>query len=107
MIMDYLRKQNRPYSATDISANLHNAVTKTNAAKVLKDLSDKGDLKVAVSGEVFTCIQSDNCKADGHEWKGKQMVYHIPQVRPTSKRMCRELELTLHRTQKTLRLPKL
>ncbi|KAJ6258934.1 hypothetical protein Dda_5829 [Drechslerella dactyloides] len=31
MILDYLRKQNRPYSATDISANLHNAVTKANA----------------------------------------------------------------------------
>ncbi|KAK6335372.1 hypothetical protein TWF696_002151 [Orbilia brochopaga] len=59
MILDYLRKQNRPYSATDISANLHNAVTKANAVKVLKDLSDSGDLSVCISG--------------------KQIVYHIPQ----------------------------
>ncbi|KAK6495188.1 hypothetical protein TWF481_003214 [Arthrobotrys musiformis] len=44
MILDYLQKQNRPYSATDISANLHNAVTKANAAKLLKELSDSGDL---------------------------------------------------------------
>ncbi|KAK6334392.1 hypothetical protein TWF730_003607 [Orbilia blumenaviensis] len=61
MILDYLQKQNRPYSATDISANLHNAVTKANAAKLLKELSDSGDLVVCVSG--------------------KQMVYHTPQVR--------------------------
>ncbi|KAK6498110.1 hypothetical protein TWF506_004351 [Arthrobotrys conoides] len=44
MILDYLQKQNRPYSATDISANLHNAVTKANAVKLLKELSDNGDL---------------------------------------------------------------
>ena len=51
MILDYLQKQNRPYSATDISANLHNAVTKANAAKLLKELSDNGDLVVCVSGK--------------------------------------------------------
>ncbi|KAF3167179.1 hypothetical protein EYR41_011914 [Orbilia oligospora] len=59
MILDYLQKQNRPYSATDISANLHNAVTKANAVKLLKELSDNGDLVVCISG--------------------KQMVYHTPQ----------------------------
>ncbi|RVD89344.1 uncharacterized protein DFL_000357 [Arthrobotrys flagrans] len=59
MILDYLQKQNRPYSATDISANLHNAVTKANAAKLLKELGDNGDLAVCVSG--------------------KQTVYHTPQ----------------------------
>jgi len=52
LIVEYLRKQNRPYSATDISANLHNVVTKTNAAKLLKDLSDRGELEVKVSGIV-------------------------------------------------------
>ncbi|KAK6347544.1 hypothetical protein TWF718_005383 [Orbilia javanica] len=51
IILDYLQKQNRPYSATDISANLHNAVTKANAAKLLKELSDNGDLMVCVSGK--------------------------------------------------------
>ncbi|EGX46006.1 hypothetical protein AOL_s00110g170 [Orbilia oligospora ATCC 24927] len=50
MILDYLQKQNRPYSATDISANLHNAVTKANAVKLLKELSDNGDLVVCISG---------------------------------------------------------
>ncbi|EPS45715.1 hypothetical protein H072_148 [Dactylellina haptotyla CBS 200.50] len=52
LILDYLQKQNRPYSATDISANLHNAVTKANAAKLLKELSDSGDLVVCVSEDI-------------------------------------------------------
>ncbi|KAG9380574.1 Tat binding protein 1-interacting [Pyrenophora tritici-repentis] len=28
MVLQYLHKQNRPYSAIDVSANLHNKVTK-------------------------------------------------------------------------------
>ncbi|KAI9753577.1 MAG: hypothetical protein M1815_006144 [Lichina confinis] len=42
MILQYLRKQNRPYSATDISSNLHNKVTKTATAKTLKELQERG-----------------------------------------------------------------
>ncbi|KAF0552904.1 putative hop2 protein [Gigaspora margarita] len=43
-VLDYLRKQNRPYSATDISNNLHGAVTKVIAQKVLTSLVDKGEV---------------------------------------------------------------
>lgn len=41
LIVDYLRKQNRPYSATDISSNLKNRVTKAAAAKLLKDMDER------------------------------------------------------------------
>ncbi|KAF2827333.1 Tat binding protein 1-interacting [Ophiobolus disseminans] len=41
MVLHYLHRQNRPYSAIDVSANLHNKVTKTAAAKVLKDLHEQ------------------------------------------------------------------
>ncbi|KAF2499948.1 TBPIP-domain-containing protein [Lophium mytilinum] len=59
-ILTYLRKQNRPYSATDISANLHNKVTKAAAAKILKDLHEKKDIEGRASGKqiVYHCIQS-------------------------------------------------
>src|SRR4051794_5897094 len=106
MIMDYLRKQNRPYSATDISANLHNAITKTNAAKILTQLSDTGDLAVCVAGkDSFVLAIIENAKAMAgicisnfcfvyyymllvklqrslilKMTTGKQMVYHIPQA---------------------------
>lgn len=60
IILDYLRKQNRPYSATDISANLKNRVTKTAAAKLLKDLHERKEIEGRAAG--------------------KQIVYHALQV---------------------------
>ncbi|QDS77885.1 hypothetical protein FKW77_000459 [Venturia effusa] len=59
MILHYLRKQNRPYSATDISANLHNKVTKAATQKILKDLRERKEI-------------------DGRD-SGKQSVYHVIQ----------------------------
>ena len=60
LILDYLRKQNRPYSATDISANLKNRVTKAAAAKLLKDLHERNEIEGKAAG--------------------KQIVYHAIQV---------------------------
>ncbi|RYN36510.1 hypothetical protein AA0115_g1492 [Alternaria tenuissima] len=59
LVLEYLRKQNRPYSAIDVSANLHNKVTKASAAKILKDLHEQK----AIEGRVA----------------GKQIVYHALQ----------------------------
>ncbi|CAG8513444.1 10052_t:CDS:2 [Paraglomus brasilianum] len=58
-VLDYLRKQNRPYSATDIVNNLHGAITKTIAQKALNTLAEKGDVT--------------------HKPYGKQSVYVINQ----------------------------
>jgi hypothetical protein len=60
LVLDFLRKQNRPYSATDISANLKNRVTKTAAAKLLKDLHERNEIEGRAAG--------------------KQLVYHSIQV---------------------------
>ncbi|KAF2277571.1 homologous-pairing protein-like protein 2 [Westerdykella ornata] len=59
-ILNYLRKQNRPYSATDISANLHNKVTKAAAAKILKDLQDQNKIEGRAAGKqvVYHTIQN-------------------------------------------------
>ncbi|KAG2421664.1 hypothetical protein HFD88_005640 [Aspergillus terreus] len=59
LILDYLRKQNRPYSAIDISANLHNKVTKGAAAKVLKELHQRKEIEARVSGKqtVYHALQ--------------------------------------------------
>lgn len=62
LMLDYLRKQNRPYSATDISANLKNRVTKAAAAKLLKDMHERKEIEGRAAG--------------------KQIVYHAIQVRP-------------------------
>lgn len=50
MILDYLRKQNRPYSAIEISTNLQNKVTKANAVKILKDMHEKGQIEGRAAG---------------------------------------------------------
>ncbi|KAK8197044.1 Tat binding protein 1-interacting protein-domain-containing protein [Phyllosticta capitalensis] len=60
LVLKYLTEQNRPYSANDVSANLHNKVTKAAATKLLKELSDK---------ELLICRAA-----------GKQLVYHVPQT---------------------------
>jgi 26S proteasome regulatory subunit (ATPase 3-interacting protein) len=59
LILSYLRKQNRPYSAIDISANLKNRVTKTAAAKLLKDLHERGEIegRLAGKGVVYHALQ--------------------------------------------------
>ncbi|PKC74560.1 putative hop2 protein [Rhizophagus irregularis] len=51
MIVDYLRKTNRPYSATDVSNNLHGAITKTVAQKVLNALAIKSEVRQKVYGK--------------------------------------------------------
>ncbi|WPH04123.1 Hypothetical protein R9X50_00700800 [Acrodontium crateriforme] len=61
MMLDYLRKQNRPYSATDISTNLKNRVTKTAAAKLLKDMHERKDIEGRAAGKqiVYHAIQEE------------------------------------------------
>ncbi|KAF1956638.1 Tat binding protein 1-interacting [Byssothecium circinans] len=49
----------RPYSAIEISANLHNKVTKAATAKILKDLHERNQLEGRAAG--------------------KQIVYHVHQ----------------------------
>jgi 26S proteasome regulatory subunit (ATPase 3-interacting protein) len=59
LILSYLVAQNRPYSATEISSNLHNKVTKTRTDKVLKELHEKGEIAGHTSGKstVYWCLQ--------------------------------------------------
>ena len=51
LILDYLVQQNRPYSATEISSNLHNAVTKTRTDKLLKECFERGEIGGRASGK--------------------------------------------------------
>lgn len=59
LILDYLVTQNRPYSATEISSNLHNAVTKTRTDKLLKEMFERNEIGGRASGKqwVYWAIQ--------------------------------------------------
>ncbi|KAF9154606.1 PSMC3 interacting protein [Linnemannia schmuckeri] len=41
LVLDYMSKQNRPYSVTDIVSNLHAAVTKTECQRAVNSLVEK------------------------------------------------------------------
>ncbi|KAH7095162.1 Tat binding protein 1-interacting [Paraphoma chrysanthemicola] len=68
MVLHYLRKQNRPYSALEVSANLHNKVTKAAAAKLLKDLHEQKQIEGRPAGKqiVYHAIQDPtaSCTAE-------------------------------------------
>ncbi|OAF57354.1 hypothetical protein VC83_04699 [Pseudogymnoascus destructans] len=59
LILTYLISQNRPYSATEISSNLHNAVTKARTDKLLKEMFERGEIAGKASGKqwVFWGVQ--------------------------------------------------
>jgi 26S proteasome regulatory subunit (ATPase 3-interacting protein) len=59
IILTYLTTQNRPYSATEISSNLHNAVTKARTDKLLKEMFERGEIAGKASGKqwVFWGVQ--------------------------------------------------
>ncbi|KAF9701226.1 hypothetical protein EKO04_000867 [Ascochyta lentis] len=59
MILHYLRRENRPYSAIDVSSNLHNKVTKAAAAKLLKDLHEQKQIEGRPAGKqiVYHALQ--------------------------------------------------
>ncbi|KAJ8061532.1 hypothetical protein OCU04_009345 [Sclerotinia nivalis] len=60
VLMEYLIRENRPFSAGDVSGNLHGKVTKTLTDKLLKELSNSG------------LINGKGTNGDG---KGSQWVY--------------------------------
>ncbi|KAG5518107.1 hypothetical protein PMAC_003293 [Pneumocystis sp. 'macacae'] len=51
LVLEYLKKTNRPYSATDICLNLHNVVAKSALAKILATLCERGDVRCKTYGK--------------------------------------------------------
>jgi hypothetical protein len=70
--VSYLKSQNRPYSATDISSNLHNKVTKSKADKFLKEMFERKEIDGKVLGKqwVYWCLQvccsHSRCQRETH-----------------------------------------
>ncbi|KAI5789879.1 Tat binding protein 1-interacting protein-domain-containing protein [Pyronema domesticum] len=98
MIMEYLIKQNRPYSAVDISSNLHNAVTKTTAAKLLKEMHESGQIEGRVSGKavVYHVIQDPKESATEEDLKAiDEEVEVIKQETLTLKSQLKEVQSSL------------
>ncbi|PVH87823.1 TBPIP-domain-containing protein [Cadophora sp. DSE1049] len=73
LIGNYLKVQNRPYSATEVSLNLHGKVTKTVADKLLKEMEQNCQIKGKASKSgtggqwVFWAIQDPADSASPEE----------------------------------------
>ncbi|OJJ43352.1 hypothetical protein ASPZODRAFT_919782 [Penicilliopsis zonata CBS 506.65] len=100
LILDYLRAQNRPYSAIEISANLHNKVTKANAAKILKELHGNEEIEGRVSGKqiVYHALQSpeDDASPEGLadlEGEVKRLQEQTTEFKANEKKVRAELVL--------------
>jgi hypothetical protein len=63
LILTYLRAQNRPYSATEISSNLHNKVTKTKTDKLLKEMYERKEImgKTVGKASIYWGLQVRMC----------------------------------------------
>ncbi|KAJ1987319.1 hypothetical protein H4R33_002924 [Dimargaris cristalligena] len=61
IVLDYLRKTNRPYSATDITHNLHGALTKGAIQKLLTQLQERSEIHGKTYGKqvVYVARQDD------------------------------------------------
>lgn len=51
MLLDYLKKTNRPYGLTDLITNLHNSVSKAVATKALTQLEASGAITSKTYGK--------------------------------------------------------
>ncbi|KAL7411796.1 Tat binding protein 1-interacting [Mrakia frigida] len=67
MVLKYLKKVNRPYASTDISANLKQAVSKAAAQKALLSLSDKGLLTKKDYGKQTVFVYPQEAAGDSAE----------------------------------------
>ena len=51
IVLEYMKRQNRPYNAKTVSENLHGEVKLAEVTKVLEDLTEKGDIIEKVNGK--------------------------------------------------------
>ncbi|KAJ6603149.1 TBPIP-domain-containing protein [Mycena sp. CBHHK59/15] len=64
LVLDYVKKMNRPYGAVDVSANLKGAVPKTAVQKILLALAEKGELVQKTYGKTsFFVANQANIKS--------------------------------------------
>lgn len=62
MILEYMKKEYRPYGVTDLILNLHNKVNKTMMTKLLDDMVEEQKLIVKRYGKLsFYCYSELKC----------------------------------------------
>ncbi|ESO06399.1 hypothetical protein HELRODRAFT_64425 [Helobdella robusta] len=97
-VLEYLNKQNRPYSAVDVQNNLHNVYGKTAVVKALESLAADGKIKSKVYNKQVVFVADQNQLEDVNDAEMKQMDLNIAQISENIKQLveeCKTLESTL------------
>merc|ERR1711868_280875 len=98
-ILDYLTKQNRPYSAIDIFNNLHKEYGKTAVVRSLESMAEAGRIREKVYGKqkVYCADQSQYPDVDNEELKvmdGK--IVQLTEAYQQESSSLKQLESKLH-----------
>ncbi|KZP00542.1 TBPIP-domain-containing protein [Calocera viscosa TUFC12733] len=98
-ILAYMKKVNRPYGSSDISANLKNAVSKLAAQKILQQMADDGKITQKTFGKatIFVAKQDQLETLDPAQMKTMQaeLVALKDQLRELNDRVKNGLEREL------------
>lgn len=98
-ILDYLVKQNRPYSVTDVQTNLHNEFGKSAISKALEHLSSCGRIRAKTYNKQVVYVADQNHIPAVDDGELKIMDNNILAVSERIKMVneeCRILENALH-----------
>ncbi|OAD69450.1 hypothetical protein PHYBLDRAFT_66328 [Phycomyces blakesleeanus NRRL 1555(-)] len=74
MILKYMKKVNRPYSATDIFNNLHGKYSKPSVVRALDSLTDQNELFVKTYGKMQVYANIEGIKNEDLEGLQKQVT---------------------------------
>ncbi|KAJ2793359.1 hypothetical protein H4R20_006560, partial [Coemansia guatemalensis] len=98
-VLDYLLKVNRPYSANDISSQLHGLVSPAQAKKILNELADEERLQRKANGkqQVFYAPQSTIAvpgaeEAEEEEEAIKELEQQVAQLKSENKALSSRLQ---------------
>ncbi|XP_071966133.1 homologous-pairing protein 2 homolog isoform X2 [Antedon mediterranea] len=97
-ILEYLNKQNRPYSGTDIFSNLHQKYGKTSVVRSCEELAKEGNIIEKIYGKqkVYCCDQKKLPNVDENELKEMdEKIKQLDEKLKTSRDHCREKERVL------------
>ncbi|XP_065053672.1 homologous-pairing protein 2 homolog isoform X2 [Rhopilema esculentum] len=94
-VLDYLNKQNRPYSATDIFNNMHKEFGKTAIVKALESLAEKKVIHEKTYGKqkVYAPMQAQYGEYDENELKSMdQEIFELNDELTKLRQKCKSQE---------------
>lgn len=101
LILKYLIDQNRPYSSTDITTNLHNQMSKQNAIKSLETLAEQGDIISKTYGKLTYYVAKEGIVEEESDNISTEMISGLRREYEDSSKVLKELEYGMYMPRST------